>query len=54
MELAIPTLPEHELHVNALPARTTAAITQPFAAPMWRWKERAALAADLAGVTLPD
>jgi hypothetical protein len=44
-ELTIPALPE--VHVGTLSACTTAAITQPFAAP---WKRRAALAADLASV----
>jgi len=49
-KLPIPTLPEHELHVDTLPACTTAALTQPFAASMGRWKRRAALAADLASI----
>jgi hypothetical protein len=50
-ELAKPTLPKHEVHIDALPADTTAAITQPFPASMGSWKRRAALAADLASVT---
>src|SRR6516165_4043399 len=53
-KLAMPALPEHEVHKDTLPGGTAAAIAQPFAAPMGRRKRRTAFAADLAGVTLTN
>src|SRR5215469_1851009 len=53
-KLAMPDLPEHEVHVDTLPSGTAAAIAQPFAASMGRRNQRAAFAADLATVTLPN
>src|SRR6516162_4469434 len=53
-KLAMPALPEHKVHIDTLPAGTPAAIAQPFAAAMGRRKRRAAFAADLASVTLPN
>jgi len=53
-KLAMPALPEHEVHIDTLRGGAIAAITQPFAASMGRRKRRAAFAADLASVTLPN
>ena len=50
----MPALPDHEVHIDTLPGGTAAAIAQPFAAPMGRRKRRAAFAADLARITLPN
>ena len=50
----MPALPEHEVHIDTLPGGTAAAIAQPLAASMGRRKRRAAFAANLATVTLPN
>jgi hypothetical protein len=50
----MPALPEHEVHIDTLPGGTVTAIAQSFAASMGRQKRRAAFAADLAVVTLPN